>query len=150
MQFCLQSIFARLGGKTTIKRAATSTVSFEEDEDDIELGSAGSLEYAGVLKASPTKKAKIEAAKKIMKTAQKTLGTILLFHRLEIITTELLFCCFLIITFTVSKQVIHFYLLYMSLTYFIYNYFYNQKLCLFSMPIMLGTIKRTFVKILTI
>jgi len=74
MQSCLQSIFARLGGKTTIKRAATSTVSFEEDEDDIELGSAGSLEYAGVLKASPTKKAKIEAAKKIMKTAQKTLG----------------------------------------------------------------------------
>ncbi|XP_060563852.1 LOW QUALITY PROTEIN: uncharacterized protein C19orf47-like [Ruditapes philippinarum] len=67
-----QSIFARLGGKTTVKRAATSTVTFDDDED--EDADPIPLEYAGVLKESPSKKAKLEVAKKLKKTASKTLA----------------------------------------------------------------------------
>ncbi|KAL4238906.1 hypothetical protein ACF0H5_003613 [Mactra antiquata] len=70
------SIFARLGGKSTVKRPATSTVDFDDDDDnddDGDLSDGDPLEYAGVLKASPTKKAKLDAANKIKKTAKKTL-----------------------------------------------------------------------------
>ncbi|XP_052769153.1 uncharacterized protein C19orf47 homolog isoform X2 [Mya arenaria] len=73
-----QTIFSRLGGKTTVKRAATSTVSLDDDDsddrDDDAVVAGPILEYAGVLKASPSKKAKIVTAKKIMKSAQKTLA----------------------------------------------------------------------------
>ncbi|XP_045168252.1 uncharacterized protein C19orf47-like isoform X2 [Mercenaria mercenaria] len=70
-----QSIFARLGGKTTVKRAATSTVTFDDDDDDVVSPSSGiPLEYAGVLKESPSKKAKLETVKKLKKTAHKTLA----------------------------------------------------------------------------
>lgn len=70
-----QSIFARLGGKSTVKRPATSTVTFDDDEDDDDYNDDNNaLEYAGVLKESPTKKAKIKAATKLKKTAHRTLG----------------------------------------------------------------------------
>ena len=80
-----QSIFARLGGKTTVKRAATSTVTFDDESDDDPVGSP--LEYAGVLKSSPSpvKKAKrtttttavrttTTAAPKVKKVAKRTPG----------------------------------------------------------------------------
>lgn len=65
------SVFRRLGGKSTVKRAATSTVTFDDDEDVDESDPA--LEYAGVLKESPSKKAKMEAAKKLKKNARRML-----------------------------------------------------------------------------
>ena len=64
-------MFRRLGGMTTVKRAATSTVTFAEDDED---PNDPALEYAGVLKDSPTKKAKIEVAKKLKKNARRTLS----------------------------------------------------------------------------
>lgn len=67
------SVFNRLGGKTTVKRPATSTVTFEDDEEEEEEIGTPQLEYAGVLKASPTKRAKIDVAKKLTKAAHKTL-----------------------------------------------------------------------------
>ena len=70
------SVFRRLGGKTTVtKRAATSTVTFDDD-DDTDIGQPA-LEYAGVLKESPSKKAKLEAANKLMKNARRTLSKLL-------------------------------------------------------------------------
>ena len=65
-------MFRRLGGKSTVKRAATSTVTFDDDEDVDESDPA--LEYAGVLKESPSKKAKMEAAKKLKKNARRMLS----------------------------------------------------------------------------
>ena len=72
-------MFNRLGGKSTVKRPATSTVTFDNDEDDDDYNDGTSLEYAGIFKtgASPSKKAKIEAAKKIKRAAHKTLGIII-------------------------------------------------------------------------
>lgn len=72
----LQSIFTRLGGKTTVKRAATSTVSFDDDDIDDEDTAGEPLEYAGVLKSlsSPEKKAKLSVPQKIKKTVKKAQG----------------------------------------------------------------------------
>lgn len=70
-----QSIFARLGGKTTVKRPATSTVTFDDEDDEV-IKSGPTLEYAGVLKTPPEKKAKLETAKKLAKTAIKTLAKV--------------------------------------------------------------------------
>ena len=70
------SVFRRLGGKTSVtKRAATSTVTFDDDDDD-DYGQPA-LEYAGVLKESPTKKAKLEAARKLKKNAARTLSKLI-------------------------------------------------------------------------
>ncbi|KAH3852829.1 hypothetical protein DPMN_095350 [Dreissena polymorpha] len=58
------SIFARLGGKSPIKRAATSTVTFGDDDDAEETEVGLPLEYAGVLKEPAAKKKKLVAMKK--------------------------------------------------------------------------------------
>ncbi|XP_064602734.1 uncharacterized protein C19orf47-like isoform X2 [Liolophura sinensis] len=52
----VSSVFRRLGGKTTIKRAATSTSQdLLDDDDDTLCQNDPPLQYAGVLKASPKK-----------------------------------------------------------------------------------------------
>lgn len=62
-----------------MKRAATSTVIFDDELDE---GAGGEpLEYAGVLKAtpSPEKKAKLATAKKTKKSAKKTIGMLFVY-----------------------------------------------------------------------
>jgi hypothetical protein len=69
-------VFNRLGGKTAIKREATST-SIDLDSDDEEDGDQ--LEYAGVLKSSllsPVKKPKVITQKKKLTLRKQTTGKI--------------------------------------------------------------------------
>lgn len=69
-------MFNRLGGKTAIKREATST-SVDLDSDDEEDGDQ--LEYAGVLKSSllsPAKKPKVLAQKKKLTLRKQATGKI--------------------------------------------------------------------------
>ena len=65
-------MFSRLGGKTTIKRPAESTSFDPEDYID----SAIPLEYAGVLKTTPTKKQKLMLPKVTIMNDRATAGLV--------------------------------------------------------------------------
>ena len=77
LTFLQSSVFSRLGGKSTIKRAATSTVVLSDDDLDEDYeDNSQELEYAGVLKASPSKKAKVETSKKVTRKNLKGMNSV--------------------------------------------------------------------------
>ncbi|XP_041353456.1 uncharacterized protein C19orf47-like isoform X2 [Gigantopelta aegis] len=87
------SVFNRLGGKTTVKRAASST----SPDDDDSNGDSAQLEYAGIFKAVSTpKKAKISVTRTLKKpkttakmlAARKLVKKTIIIQKPEVSTTS--------------------------------------------------------------